>query len=314
MKVKGYKMLNLTIFEFLKLFKNKKNVIFLFLLIFLIMFCVYLEQNNNSQKDLNWQHQQHKEIEHLQTKIKKEKNKDLISVYNNKIQEKQTYINNDINPKELNQYSFMKKTLPFFLAISILLIMYSVQIINDEYKYNTIKYICASPTSGVKVIFSKYGAILWLLFLWLLFYFLVSYGIGGIVNGFSNIYSQGIYSYNSKSFVETSLIYFIKYYFSEFVFMSVIASIVILLITITKNSVVSIITVLFLMLFNQNILNYLQKFEFYKITLFNVLDLKKYMLTSDSLLDVTMYISISIVYIVILLLLSSFFLCRNTKL
>lgn len=298
--------------ELNKLILRKRNLIFLLITI-LTLVIFFIASNNQETTHENWKRELVQQNDSYSKQMASE-NKELNEVYINKIKENEMMINENINPFDKNQYSFIEDSTSIFLLVSLFSLIISSASITDEYNYNTIKNLKVSPNSNILFIFSKYLSCIILIFASIILIFVLCFLIGGITYGFEELNSRTAYSINSKTYIDFQMIYVLKVYISESIVIIFMMALSFFVSTMTKSSSISVLVGLLTLMFYSNIAKRIKNSEFPEVDFFSGLTIKKLIINPDiggNTVDITYNLLLLLAYIVIFLSLSIYQFDKN---
>ncbi|HAR6086638.1 TPA: ABC transporter permease subunit [Staphylococcus pseudintermedius] len=301
-------MINIYKNEFVKTLYKKSNVIF-FILFIIIISSLAFAKKDDSEVNKNWEQDLKRENIEYKNQIKKS-NADVQKNLKEKIEKNNSYIKNDINPNKKNQYKFMISLLPIFLILSFYSLIMASSVVNDDFKYNTLKNIKASPNNSWKFIFNKYFVCLSIVIIWYTLTFIASFIIGGYIYEYDSFFAKSLYFSNGHNYIEPSILHITKIYLGEFLFLSVIIAMNFLFICVFKSQPISLLLSLLVMLFHNQISQKLIFFKYSNFIIFQHLSIKNKILELSLKNDYwSLFFSITVLasYSLIFLFLSSLF-------
>lgn len=320
-------MKQLFINEHIKLFKTKSIYVMVVLLVTLsiglILLDAYFLKDQPTFNESNWRVELIQEIDKLENKNKEIESKAESSIAeeielgnNHQLIEEYTYhLENDIIPShQLSLFNNLYSIQSIISVITLMLIYLIAGIFPKEYNLKTIKNLVSSPKSRFQIFISKYFGVFSLAFLLLL----VMYGTVTII-------SLIFFELDSSKYLVITTIdgfnhvefwpYFFKFVAAKFLYLIIIGTLAFIISVFSKSSTISILISFVLVFLSGPLMSFIStKTELSKYSLMENWDLSKY-LPGNGLMshDTTLFLSLTIILIHIIVLLGSTYMYFNRK-
>ncbi|MFS0780917.1 ABC transporter permease [Bacillus sp. 1P06AnD] len=221
--------------------------------------------------------------------------------YKQQIALNEYHIQHNIEPNEDNAWSFINTMVPVIDFVAILTIIVAAGIVASEFSTGTIKLLLIRPASRVKILLSKYAAVILFSIFMLLLTFVVSLLVGLIFFGTGDV---GPYlSYRDGAVVESSqFLHALFAYLLSSIGLFMLTTMAFMISAAFRSSSLAIGISIFLLLMGSTITGFLaMKFEWAKYILFANLNLNSYLDGTPFIEGMTMSFSIImlVVYFVI---------------
>ncbi|MFS0674024.1 ABC transporter permease [Ornithinibacillus sp. 179-J 7C1 HS] len=218
------------------------------------------------------------------------------------IQQNNYYLENDIHPPGYGAWQYVLENVFLLSLISLFTIIVAAGILANEFKWGTIKLLLIRPISRVKILISKYVAVLLFAFNTLIFLIILSWVIGAILFGVDGLNPYMVVE-KSGEFAYVSIINEVLIsYGLKLVNLVMMATFAFMISSIFRSSAIAIGTAVFLMLAGNSIVLFFADRGWAKYILFANTDLSQYIDGVEPLMEgmsITFSITVLIVYFVI---------------
>ncbi|MBE3569893.1 MAG: ABC transporter permease subunit [Bacillales bacterium] len=304
--------------EMVKIFEKKSNWVYILILILAVVIGGVIQQKIYEKPSKNWREETQKELNQLQKDMVKapKEDKDLI---NKQIQQKQVYLDENINPNAVSNWHFLNGTvIGMTMLVTLFAVIVSSASVSSEFADGTIKQLLIRPHQRWSILLSKYISLLIYSLLLLVILIVAGYIVGLVLFGNGDFNSKIIEtSLEGQKVTVVGTQFFLKtlYYLPGLLITITIAF---MLSTLFRSQALAVgigIFVLFLSSTLGGVMVLLaEKYTWAKFLIFPHLDLTVYALQDRILQDVTLPISLltlAVYYIIFLMVTFIFFQKRD---
>ncbi|MGX1195916.1 ABC transporter permease [Metabacillus sp. SLBN-84] len=301
--------------ELMKMFSRKSIWFFIVSLVPLIFLSIYIDKNiEPTVNGEYWKQEVKSEMRNLESQLN-EMDDEYKEFVEQDIKQLESYLENNINPYQKSQWTFMSFSAGITLFITLAVVILSSRIVANEFSEGTIKLLLVRPFSRFQILASKYITLLIIIALLLAELLIVSYLTGGVLYGFAS-FDTPTYLLNNQGEIitENHTMYLLKKYMFECISISVIVTISFMISTLINNSAFAITASILTMFSIGTLTSIFSGFTWGKYLLFPNLNLKQYLSSSTGPIEgMTLEFSIVINFIYVIALLSITFLAFKRK-
>lgn len=222
-------------------------------------------------------------------------------------------IENDINPKPNNVWTFVNKLMGIISLISLFTIIVAGGIVSNEFNWGTIKLLLMRPISRTEILIAKYLTTLLFSLTLLLILFSFSWILGIALFG-SEGTNVPYLTYENGTVKETSMLnHVLIQYGLRSINLIMMATFAFMISSIFNNSSFAIGSSIFLMMTGNTIVAFLKEYSWVKYILFANTDLNQYFSGNPLVKGMTLEFSIVVLLTYFILFMSLSFICFNKK-
>jgi ABC-2 type transport system permease protein len=299
------KFFRLCIGEFLKIFTNKTPFFFVGVIFVLVTANGFLS-NHMTSSSSHWKSQVKEEISDLEDTLKIEDiPAGVASSTSQNIDLLNYHLDNDINPYEVNAWTFINDSFMITSLITLFTVIIASKIVAREFTKGTIKFLIIRPFKRWKILLSKYVATLTFGFLLYLLFIVIATIVGTIFYGFGSLDFTVINNINgsfTKSYLALNVL---GYFLSKLISTVVISSIAFTISTVCKSETLAVMISLAILFGGTIFTSFISHYWWSKYLLFNNLNLTEFV-TNGEIFSSQMGISLLIIvsHFIVMIILS----------
>ncbi|SFC94317.1 ABC-2 type transport system permease protein [Bacillus sp. OV322] len=292
--------MGLIINEWVKIFKRKATIIMLGLLVLLVLggaITLNIFNKDDAKPNSNWKTELKAENKQLEEDMKSVPGDSAKNYMKKSIAENDYRIEHNLPEDHYTVWSFMDDMQGVISLVALFTIIIAAGIVANEFSWGTIKLLMIRPISRVKILMSKYAAVIVYALLNLVVLFVLSLIFGAIFFGFGD--TSPYLAYTDGHIVERNqIMHLIGAYGISSISMLMYTTMAFMISAAFRNSSLAIGVSIFLLLSGASITNLLaMKFDWAKYLLFANVDLTPYF-DGNALID-GMTLSFSLVMLLI---------------
>ncbi|WP_181350354.1 ABC transporter permease [Thalassobacillus sp. CUG 92003] len=186
-------------------------------------------------------------------------------------------LDNDIEPRGYDVWSFLQENRTNTAVISLFTIIVAAGILANEFKWGTIKLLLIRPISRTKILFAKYASVLVFALTMLVFLMVLAFLTGSAFFGIESASEPYLY-FKDGSVHETSILqHTLLQYLLGSVNLVMMATFAFMISAVFRNSALAIGVAIFLMFAGNSIVAFLSRFDWAKYILFANTDLNQHL-------------------------------------
>ncbi|MFD0048058.1 ABC transporter permease [Actinomycetes bacterium NPDC127524] len=292
--------MGLIINEWVKIFKRKATIIMLGLLVLLVLggaITLNIFNKDDAKPNSNWKTELKAENKQTEEDMKNVPGDSAKNYMKKSIAENDYRIEHNLPKDQYTVWSFMEDMQGVISLVALFTIIIAAGIVANEFSWGTIKLLMIRPISRVKILMSKYAAVIVYALLNLVVLFVLSLIFGAIFFGFGD--TSPYLAYTDGHIVERNqVMHLIGAYGISSISMLMYTTMAFMISAAFRNSSLAIGVSIFLLLSGASITNLLaMKFDWAKYLLFANVDLTPYF-DGNALID-GMTLSFSLVMLLI---------------
>lgn len=292
--------------ENMKVYRRPRTwVMAALLLVFVLAAAIIMQIFNPEYSETEWRGQLKSDIADLQEQREKAEHPSPMS--QQQIQEKQYYLEHDINPTEKNNWDVFASSVLISSFISLFVVIVASDIVASEFTWGTIKMLMVRPHKRSSILLSKFIVVLIFGVLMFVELFVASWFIGGIMFGFGPIDFTNVSFSNGEVIKETPGLMALKTYGLQMISLLVVISIAFMISTIFRSSALAIGIGIFVLFSGEILGGLLSMVDWGKYVLFPNLLLEQYITGAPPLIEgmtLTFSLIVDAIYFAIFLVLT----------
>ncbi|MEK4176061.1 ABC transporter permease subunit [Aeribacillus sp. FSL K6-1305] len=305
--------------EMVKIFAKKANWIYILILILAVVIGGIIQQKIYGEPSDNWREETQTELNQLKKDLEAAPNEDKEWIME-QIQQKQRYLDENINPNAVSNWHFMNGTvIGMTMLVTLFAVIVSSASVSSEFAEGTIKQLLIRPHQRWVILLSKYISVLIYSIVLLIVLIISGYIVGLILFGSGDfnakIFETTLDGQQKLAVVGTQFFLKVMYYIPSLL---IIMTIAFMLSTLFKSQALAVGIGIFVLFLSSTIGGVIvllaEKYTWTKFLIFPHLDLTVYALQEKILQDVTLPMSLIILavyYIIFLLITFTFFQKRD---
>ncbi|CAM4415164.1 hypothetical protein BAMA_10415 [Bacillus manliponensis] len=310
-------LINLILNEKMKIYAKRSNQFMIaFIVLSVIIGAIFIKFNSpeiTETSEDNWKTELAALNKDMEIELQKNPDSSMKESFEEHLTINKYRIENDINPKPNNVWTFVNKLMGIISLISLFTIIVAGGIVSNEFNWGTIKLLLMRPISRTEILIAKYLTTLLFSLTLLLILFSFSWILGIALFG-SEGTNVPYLTYENGTVKETSMLnHVLIQYGLRSINLIMMATFAFMISSIFNNSSFAIGSSIFLMMTGNTIVAFLKEYSWVKYILFANTDLNQYFSGNPLVKGMTLEFSIVVLLTYFILFMSLSFICFNKK-
>ncbi|WP_308422906.1 ABC transporter permease [Paraliobacillus quinghaiensis] len=293
--------------ENMKLYSKKATWVMIGILAIIVLavglILRFMDDNNLKEYGDDWR----EELQVENASVQNDNGDYTEASYRVNIEKNKYHLENDIKPQSYGAMQFVYDNIGLAMLISLFTIIVAAGILANEFQWGTIKLLLIRPVTRLKILASKYVAVLIYALTLLVFLVVFSWIVGALLFGINGLNPSAV-MYDINGYKQVSLLpEIIEGFGYRMVNLVMMATFAFMISAVFRNTSMAIGIAIFLMLAGNTIIPFVSQYSWAKYILFANTDLSQYQSGGHPLLDgmsLSFSISVLLVYYVIFIVAS----------